>query len=156
MKLHNDQMMRNRNFRVRNDVVERGSVTQSQKDTKPALRGKWESVFSGKHTDNVPKETHVVSVMTFWPLETRAKVSDEKGDQKSKKGGAKGSVAILMESFQLGCVSQESYPRNSILREPGKLEIKTRRQLLQGHLAPNENSGKKRSIARNHPKVCAS
>ena len=29
--------------------------------------------------------------------------------RQSKKGGAKGSVAILKESFQLGCVSQDSY-----------------------------------------------
>ena len=50
-----------------------------KKETKPTLKGKWESVFSGKHMDNVPKETHLVSVMTLWPLETRAKV--EKGDR---------------------------------------------------------------------------
>ena len=30
VKLHIDQMMRTRNFRVRSDVVERGSVTKSQ------------------------------------------------------------------------------------------------------------------------------
>ena len=30
VKLHIDQMMRNRNFRARNDVVERRSVTKSQ------------------------------------------------------------------------------------------------------------------------------
>ena len=30
--------------------------------------------------DNVLKETIVVSVMTHWPLGTRAKVRDEKGD----------------------------------------------------------------------------
>ena len=41
-KLHNDQMMRNWNFRIRNEVVERGSVTESQKKTKPAVRWKWE------------------------------------------------------------------------------------------------------------------
>ena len=35
------------------------------KETKPALRGKWESVSSGRHMDNVPKETHAVSVMTL-------------------------------------------------------------------------------------------
>ena len=29
-KLHIDQMMRTRNFKVRNDVVERGSITKSQ------------------------------------------------------------------------------------------------------------------------------
>ena len=40
------------------------------------------------------------------------------------KGGAKGSVAILKESTQLGCVSEDSYPRKSVLREQGKLGSK--------------------------------
>ena len=67
VKLHIDQMMRNQDFKARNDVVERGSVTKSQKkEKKPALRGKWESVFSGKHMDNVPQEIPIVSVMTLY------------------------------------------------------------------------------------------
>ena len=37
-----------------------------KKERKPTLRGKWESVFSGSHMDNVSKETHAVSVMTHW------------------------------------------------------------------------------------------
>ena len=37
VKLHTDQMMRNRNFRARNDVVERGSVTKNHKG-KQSLR----------------------------------------------------------------------------------------------------------------------
>ena len=36
---------------------------------------------SGTHKDNVPKETPVVSVMTSKPLETVAKVRDEKDDR---------------------------------------------------------------------------
>ena len=44
--------------------------------------------------------------------------------KKSKKGGAKGSVASLKESVQLGCVSQDAYPRKSILHEQGKLGSK--------------------------------
>ena len=47
--------------------------------------------------------------------------AEGKPNKRSKKGGAKGSVAILKESIQLGCVSQDSYQRNSILREVGKL-----------------------------------
>ena len=79
VKLHTDQMMRTRNFKVRNDVVERGPVTpRVKKERKPTLRGKWESVFSGRHMDNVRKETHAVSVMTQWPLETVALAKDEK------------------------------------------------------------------------------
>ena len=47
-----------------------------------------------------------------------------KPNKVSKKGGAKGSAAKVMESFQLGCVSQDSYPRKSILRELGILGSK--------------------------------
>ena len=46
--------------------------------------------------------------------------AEGKPHRRSKKGGAKGSVATLKESLQLGCVSQDSYPRKSILREPGR------------------------------------
>ena len=41
------------------------SYQESQGKTRPALRRRWESVFSGKHMDNVPKDTDVVSVMTL-------------------------------------------------------------------------------------------
>ena len=54
--------------------MERGSVTKSHKERKPTLAGKWESVFCGRHTDNGPKETHAVSVMTQRPLATVAVV----------------------------------------------------------------------------------
>ena len=60
--------------------MESESVTKShKKETQPTLRGKWESVFSGKHTDNFPKEIRVVTVMTHKLLETRAVVRDTKG-----------------------------------------------------------------------------
>ena len=39
--------------------------------------------------------------------------AEERPSKKSKKGGATGSVASLKESTQLGCVSQDSYPRKS-------------------------------------------
>ena len=47
-----------------------------------------------------------------------------KPNKKSKEGGAKGSVAIMLESIQLGCVSEDSFPRKSVPREPGKLGTK--------------------------------
>ena len=57
--------------------------------------------------------------------------TQEKPSNKSQKGGAKESVAIL-ESTQLGCVSQDSYPRKSVLHEAGKLgwprQVPNRRQ----------------------------
>ena len=45
----------------------------------------------------------------------------KKPSKKSKKGGAKGSVALLKDATQFGCVSQDSYPRKSIPREEGKM-----------------------------------
>ena len=63
VKLHIDQMMRTRNFRVQSEVVERGAVTKSQKGNRAYVERKVGSVFSGRHMDNVQKQTHVVSVM---------------------------------------------------------------------------------------------
>ena len=48
VKLHIDQMMRNRNFRARNDVVERGSVTKSQKGNKVHVEKKVGECFQWK------------------------------------------------------------------------------------------------------------
>ena len=42
--------------------------------------------------------------------------AEGKPSKKSKKGGAKESLAILKESIQFGCVSQDSCPRKSVLR----------------------------------------
>ena len=71
--------------------------------------------------------------------------------KKSKKSGVKGSVALLKESIQSGCMSQDSHPRKSKGRR--KIGIKTRRQIVQGHLAPHQNSVQKGSIARSFSKV---
>ena len=52
----------------------------------------------------------------------------------------KGSVALLKESIQLGCASQDFPPRKSILREAGKIgtwhhvKIRERQGPLQGVL----------------------
>ena len=50
--------------------------------------------------------------------------AEEKPNKRSKKGGAKGKVSLLKESTQLGCTSQDSYPRQSILHEPENLGSK--------------------------------
>ena len=81
--------------------------------------------------------------------------ADEKPSKKSKKGGAEGSVALLTESTQLGCVSQDSYARK-FSAERRKIGIKTRRQILQGHLAPKHKFGKERVHRGIIPKVCTS
>ena len=70
VRLHLDQMMRTRNFRVGSEVVERGAVTKSH-------------------------------------------------------GGAKGFVALPKSPYNwVVCVSEDSYPRKSILREEGKYGTK--------------------------------
>ena len=83
VKLHTDQMMRTRNFRVRNEVVERGAVSKSQKGKKAHVERKVGVFFSGRHMDNVPKETHGVPVMADQYKETCTVVRDEKGRSSS-------------------------------------------------------------------------
>ena len=50
VKLHNDEMMRNSNFRVRSDVVERRSVTKSRKGNKAYGGRKIRECFQWKST----------------------------------------------------------------------------------------------------------
>ena len=49
--------------------------------------------------------------------------SDAEGtpSKKSMKESAKGSVAVLKEKVQVGCVSQDSYPKKFIPRKVGKV-----------------------------------
>ena len=49
-KLQIDRMMRNRNFKARNDVVERCSVTKSQKGNKACVEESGRVVFSVEST----------------------------------------------------------------------------------------------------------
>ena len=74
-------MMRTRNFRARNERVERGSSNQESKkgEKQRAWIGKWENAVSGKHLDSVQKDTHVVSVM-IQRLETDA-IRDKKDNR---------------------------------------------------------------------------
>ena len=45
---------------------------------------------------------------------------EEKPHKESKKGGAKGSVALLKELSQMNCVSRDLHPKKSILRKEGQ------------------------------------
>ena len=75
--------------------------------------------------------------------------AEGKPNKRSKKGGAKGTVATLKESTQLGCVSQDSYPRKSILREPGRLGSKHAVKFSKGIWHPikiRERKGPSRRI----------
>ena len=71
--------------------------------------------------------------------------------KREKKGGAKGSVVILKESthLDLGCVSQDSYPGKSTLREEGKLGSKHTVSVSKGtghQIKVRERKGPSRGI----------
>ena len=82
VKLLTGQMMRNRNFRARNAVVEK-EISNQEPQGKQSLR--WEEsgrVFSVESTWTMfPKETHAVSVMTLQLLKTGTVVREEKDDR---------------------------------------------------------------------------
>ena len=69
--------------------------------------------------------------------------------KKSKKSG-KGSVALLMESRQLGCVSHDSHSKKIYSLDKGKLGSD---HAVKFSMAPHKHSGKKGSIARRHSEV---
>ena len=73
-------------------------------------------------------DARMVKICTFRHVEV-----DGQPSKKSQKSGGKGSVALLKESFKLGSESHD-FSWDQI----------TRRQILQGNVAPHQNSGKKR------------
>ena len=82
----------------------------------------------------------------------RHTVADGQHSKKSKKSCGKGSVALLKESKLLECGSQDCPQKVYSLRS-WKNGIESRHHILQGHVAPHQISGEKRSIARSHAKV---
>ena len=225
-----DQTMRTRNFRARNERVERGGVTKSQKKRRKSQRawiGRWENAISDKQLDSVQKETHVVSVM-IQCLEKDA-IRDKKDNRPllhqkrrhrptdrypRKVQAAEGRVFLEQEAgfraeissgekctnpscnfwhppvclnykSESGCtfvekcrfrhVEADGHPSKKSKKsgvevqlsykrslhksekfhstERRKIGIQSHRQILQGHVAPHENSRKKGSIARRHSKV---
>ena len=67
----------------------------------------------------------------------------------------KGSVSLSRESFQLGCVYQDSHPRKLILREEGKLGSNHTVKFSKGTWHHIKKSGKEGSIARHERNPCA-
>ena len=71
--------------------------------------------------------------------------AEGKPNKKSKKGGAKGSVAILKESYTIGLCIPRFLSEKIYSTWTWKIGNKTRRQILQRHLAPNQTKfGKER------------
>ena len=80
--------------------------------------------------------------------------ADRQPSEKSMKSVGKGSVAVLKESTQLGCVSLDTeQPKKSILRKSGKLGSNRAVTFSKGTWHNIKKSGKKGSIARNCSKV---
>ena len=59
----------------------------------------------------------------------------------------------MKESIQLGCVSLDSYPRKSILREQGKLGSNRTVKFTNDTWHEIKNLERKGSTARDYPKV---
>ena len=83
--------------------------------------------------------------------------AEETPSKKSKKGSAKGSVALLKKKSKLClCISrflsEEVYSTESWKNGIERVS-RTHRKILRRHLALNQNSGKKRATSRNYPKV---
>ena len=64
--------------------------------------------------------------------------------KKSKKNDAKGSVALLKDSFQLGCVSQDAHPSKSMLRNGRQLGSNRAVTFSKGTWAPDRKFGNER------------
>ena len=73
----------------------------------------------------IVKTRHVITGILPYVRVTSQKqdavMATSAAQQRSKKCGRKGSVELLKESIQLGCVSQEPRPRKSILWKEGAL-----------------------------------
>ena len=206
VRRHIDQTMMTRNFRARNEIVDRGAVTKSQKGRQASVDRKvgecfhWKAIgqcskgdscsFSndpasgnrcdqrqeGKSSSPAPNaqaqtdgkihskssgrrgeslsgtrgrspcrkflwRTCTYPSCNFWHPPVCLNYKSESGcaygekcrfrhaeadgqpSKKSKKSGVRGPVALLKESFQMCCVSQDSHPKNSILRKEGKVGL---------------------------------
>ena len=68
-----------------------------QQERRPTLKGKWESVFSGRHTDNVAKETIVLS------RAPDSKATTDDAGQKSSKTSRKGEGSSSDKRSEIQC-----------------------------------------------------
>ena len=138
VKLYNDQMMRNRNFKARNNVVERVSVTKSQKGNNAHVERKMGACFQWKHKDNVPKETPVVSDMTLYQLlETEVAVKDDRlllhpiqrQNRLTKKKKAIKRTILTREVRFCVEIKNCNYPSSEFWRLPVCLNFKSEKRL---------------------------
>ena len=96
----------------------------------------------GKIT-SLRQDAHMAKICHFRHVE-----ADEKPSKESKKGGAKGPVALLKESVSTGlCVSRFSSEK-VYSTERNKIGIEAHRQILPEHMEPIKKSRNKGSIQR--------
>ena len=85
-----------------------------------------------------------------WMLSIQTSSGFRRPSKKWKKRCGKGSVALMKDTIQQGCVSKD-YPRRGF-----KFGIESHHHIFQRHMAPRNKSGKKWSIGRSHAKVWTS
>ena len=113
--------------------------------------GQKSSQGSGNKHENSSDESEIPCRFKFCKNPSE---SEGKANKKSKKGGAKGSVATLKESVQLGCVCQVSCSRKSILREQRRLGSKHTVKFSKGtwhQIKIRERKGPSRGINQKCP-----
>ena len=82
--------------------------------------------------------------------------ADGQPSEKVKAKWRKRSVALLKENIQLGCVSQDSNQKKSILREVGRWGSTHAVKFSKTMMRPRKNSGKIGSIEGSQTEMCTS
>ena len=126
VKLHMDQLMRNRNFRARSDVVERGSVTKSHKGDKACVEKKVEECFQWK--------AHVSHKLLVTKVE---KVKEKKDDRLL--------LHLILRQSRLTARDKNSHRDQAIKRKPQWIKMK---------FHADSDYVKIHHVSSGHPAVC--
>ena len=137
VKLLYDQMMRTRNFRVRNEVVERGAVTKSQKGKKAYVERKVEECFQWKAHGQCSKGDSCK-----FSHDTQAPGNSGEGQRRK---GRSSSLASLRRRNILTARDKNPHRDQAVNR-------KTHMVRVEFHA--DSNSGKNPSCKFWHPPVC--
>ena len=92
VKLHLHQMMKTRNIRVRSDVVERGSVTKSQKGNRAYVERKVRGCFQWKAHGQCSKGDSWTKRTIVFSCIPKSKETDGEGQKSSQGSGSNRNV----------------------------------------------------------------
>ena len=121
----------------------RGESPSGRKDRKPCSKSSNESVrtrrvvigtFPYVKITSLRLDAYVAMIAVSDTLRRR------KAQQEVTERWCERISCLMKESMQLGCESQDSHPRKSVLREETWDQI-TPSKFLQGHVAPHKKSG---------------